>query len=57
MGEYGGIVGGNGATQIRTGLSDIMSVIEEALRNPTPKTWAAIGLFFFTLWFLFIRKK
>ena len=57
MGEYGGIVSGNGATQISTGLSDIASVIEESLRNPTPRTWVGLGLFFFTLWFLFIRKK
>lgn len=55
--EYGGIVGGNGATQISTNLRDLASTIEEALRNPTPKTWLGIAAFFFVLWFLFIRRK
>jgi hypothetical protein len=54
---YGGLVEGNGGTQISTGLRDVASVIEDALRNPTPKTWVAIGLFFFVLWFLFIRRR
>ena len=55
--EYSGVVNGNGATQISTGLRDIASAIEESLRNPTPKTWLGIAAFFFVLWFLFIRKK
>jgi hypothetical protein len=56
LSEYGGLVDGGG-TQISNGLRDIASVIEDALRNPTPKTWVAIGLFFFVLWFLFIRRR
>ena len=57
LGEYGGLVGGNGGTQISTNLRDLASTIEEALRNPTPKTWLGIAAFFFILWFLFIRRK
>jgi hypothetical protein len=56
LSEYGGLVDGGG-TQISSGLRDIASVVEDALRNPTPKTWVAIGLFFFVLWFLFIRRR
>ena len=57
LGEYGGLVNGQGATQISTGFRDIFGAIEDALRNPTPKTWLIIGAFFFVLWFLFIRRK
>ena len=57
LGEYGGLVNGNGGTQISSGIKDIAQTVEEALRNPTPKTWLAIGAFFFVLWFLFIRRK
>ena len=57
LGEYGGIVNGQGATQISSGFRDLVEVIADALRNPTPKTWLAIGGFFFVLWFLFIRRK
>ena len=57
LGEYGGIVSGNGSTQISTGFRDLMSTLEQALRNPTPKTWLGLAAFFFVLWFLFIRKK
>ena len=57
LSEYGGVVNGNGATQISTGLRDLFSTLEEALRHPTPKTWLGLAAFFFVLWFLFIRKK
>ena len=57
LGEYGGIVNGNGSTQISSNFRDLMSTLEEALRNPTPKTWLGLAAFFFVLWFLFIRKK
>jgi hypothetical protein len=57
LSEYGGLASGSGGNQISTGLRDLASVIEESLRHPTPKTWVAIGLFFFVLWFLFIRRR
>ena len=57
LGEYGGLVGGGGGSQVSSGLSDIASTIEESLRDPTPKTWLAIGGFLFVLWFLFIRRR
>ena len=55
LGEYGGISGGAG--DVSTGLGDIASTIEEALRNPTPKTWLGIAAFLFAIWFIFIRRK
>jgi hypothetical protein len=55
LGEYGGITGGGSG--ISSGLSDIASAIEDALRNPTPKTWIGIAIFFFILWFIFIRRR
>ena len=57
LSEYGGVASGRGATQISNGLRDLASTIEEALRNPTPKTWLGLAAFFFVLWFLFIRRK
>lgn len=57
LSEYGGLAEGGGGSQISTGLRDVASAIEESLRNPTPKTWVAIAIFFFVLWFLFIRRK
>jgi hypothetical protein len=56
LGEYGGLAS-RGAENVSTGLSDLASTVEEALRNPTPRTWIAIALFFFALWFLFIRRR
>ena len=55
-GQYRGLLDG-GSTQISNGLNDVLQTVEEALRNPTPKTWAGIALFFFVLWFVFIRRK
>jgi hypothetical protein len=54
LGEYGIASGGSG---VSSGLSDLMSTIENALRNPTPKTWIGVAIFFFVLWFLFIRRR
>jgi hypothetical protein len=56
LSEYRGVVDGGGS-QISNGLRDLASTIEEALRNPTPKTWIGIAVFFFVLWFLFIRRR
>lgn len=55
LGEYGIASGGSGG--VAGGLSDIMSAIENALRNPTPKTWIGVAVFFFVLWFIFIRRR
>ena len=55
LGEYGIASGGSGGVSGR--LSDIMSAIENALRNPTPKTWIGVAVFFFVLWFIFIRRR
>ena len=56
LGEYGGLVDG-GSGQISSGMHDIVSAIEDALRHPTPKTWLGLAAFFFVLWFLFIRRR
>lgn len=56
LGEYGGIASGGGSS-VSSGLSDIASAIEDALRNPTPKTWIGVAIFFFILWFIFIRRR
>ena len=56
LGEYGGIASGGGS-DVSSGLSDIASTIEDALRHPTPKTWIGVAIFFFILWFIFIRRR
>jgi hypothetical protein len=56
LGEYGSIAGGSGG-DVGSRLSDIASVIENELRNPTPKTWIGLAVFFFLLWFIFIRRR
>ena len=56
LGEYGAIAGG-GSGDVSSGLREIVSTIEDALRNPTPKTWIGIALFLFILWFLFLRRR
>jgi len=56
LGEYGAVAGG-GSGDVSSRLRDIASTIEDALRNPTPKTWIAIAVFLFILWFLFIRRR
>jgi hypothetical protein len=53
LGEYGGIAAGG----ISSSLSDLASTVEDALRNPTPKTWIGVAIFFFILWFIFIRRR
>jgi hypothetical protein len=55
LGEYGIASGGSGGVSDR--LGDIMSAIENALRNPNPKTWLGVAAFFFVLWFIFIRRR
>ena len=58
LGEYGSIAGGSGGGgDLSSRLSDIASAVENALRNPTPKTWIGIGVFLFLLWFIFIRRR
>ena len=58
LGEYGGLVGGGGGSgSAGSGLSDLVSTIENALRNPTPKTWIGVGIFLFVLWFFLIRRR
>src|SRR6186997_866447 len=54
--EYGSIAGGSGG-DVGSRLSDIASAIETELRNPTPKTWIGLAVFFFLLWFIFIRRR
>jgi hypothetical protein len=54
LGEYGRIAEGG---SVSSTLSDIAATIEDALRNPTPKTWIGIAIFFFILWFIFIRRR
>jgi hypothetical protein len=56
LGEYGGIAA-NGSGNVSSGLSDLASTIEDALRNPTPKTWIGIAVVCFILWFVFIRRR
>ena len=54
LGEYGGIASGSG---VSSGLSDIASAVEDALRNPTPRTWVGNAVFLFLLWFIIIRRR
>ena len=56
LGEYGGITG-SGSGSVSSGLRHLGSTIEDALRNPTPKTWIGVAIFFFILWFVFIRRR
>jgi hypothetical protein len=57
LGEYGRVAGGGSGGDVSSALHDIASTIEDALRNPTPKTWIGIAIFFFILWFIFIRRR
>jgi hypothetical protein len=54
LGEYG-IASGSGV--VSSGLADIVSAIENALRNPTPKTWIGVGVVCFALWYIFLRRR
>ena len=56
LGEYGSVAGGSGG-DVSSRLSDLASTVEDALRNPTPKTWIGVAIFFFLLWFIFIRRR
>jgi hypothetical protein len=55
LGEYGGIAGAKSSVSSR--FDDIASALEDAVRNPTPKTWIGVAIFFFILWFLFFRRR
>lgn len=58
LGEYGAIAGGSsGAGDFSSRLHELALTIEDALRNPTPKTWIGIGVFLFIIWFLFLRRR
>ena len=56
LGEYGSAAGASGG-DVSARLNDLASQIEYALRYPTPKTWIGVAVFFFILWFLFIRRR
>ena len=56
LGEYGSLAGG-GSGGVSGRLSDLMSTIETALRNPTPKTWVGVAIIVFILWFIFFRRR
>jgi hypothetical protein len=58
LGEYGMLVGGKAAEgSSSSSLENIVGAIEEAIRNPTPRTWAALGAFLFILWFFLLRRR
>ena len=57
LSEYGSVAGGSAGGDVSSRLNDLASTIEDALRNPTPKTWIGVAVFFFILWFLFIRRR
>jgi hypothetical protein len=58
LGEYGALVGGGqGTAHASSRLDEIVAAVENAVRNPTPKTWLAIGAFLFVLWFFLIRRR
>ena len=58
LGEYGAIAGqSSGGGDLGARLNELASTIEDALRNPTPKTWIGIAVFLFILWFLFLRRR
>jgi len=54
LGEYGIASGSSG---VSSALGDLLSAIENALRNPTPKTWIGVAVFVFVLWFILIRRR
>ena len=57
LGEYGALGDGGNSSRIANGLSNLLSTVEESLRNPTPRTFLMIGAFLFVLWFLFLRRR
>jgi hypothetical protein len=58
LGEYGMLVGGKaGGGSSSSSLENIVAAIEEAIRNPTPRTWVALGAFLFILWFFLLRRR
>ena len=56
LGEYGSLVDRN-SSGLATSLSNFLAYAEDAIRNPTPKTWLSLGVFLFVLWFLFLRRR
>lgn len=58
LGEYGMLVGGKADEgSSSTSLQNIVTAVEDAIRNPTPRTWVALGAFLFILWFFFLRRR
>ena len=58
LGEYGMLAGGNAGEGASSGsLEDIVAAVENAIRNPTPRTWMALGAFLFILWFFLLRRR
>lgn len=58
LGEYGALVGGvSGTAGASSRLDELVAALENAIRNPTPKTWLALGAFLFVLWFFLLRRR
>lgn len=58
LGEYGMLAGGKaGEGASSSSLQDIVAAVEDAIRNPTPRTWVALGVFLFILWFFLLRRR
>ena len=56
LSEYGTVAGGSSG-DFSSRLSEVVAAVEDAVRNPTPKTWVGVGIFLFILWFVFIRRR
>ena len=58
LGEYGMLAGGKGGGESSSGsLENIVAAVEDAIRNPTPRTWIALGALLFLLWFFLLRRR
>jgi hypothetical protein len=59
LGEYGMLAGGKGGggESSSGSLQSIVAAVEDAIRNPTPRTWIALGGFLFILWFFLLRRR
>ena len=59
LGEYGMLAGGkgDGGGSSSPSLENMVAAVEDAIRNPTPRTWIALGAFLFILWFFLLRRR
>ena len=58
LGEYGMLAGGKADSGSSSrSLEDMIAAVEDAIRNPTPRTWVALGVFLFILWFFLLRRR